>query len=325
MTVPVLTQEQQLWLNSITEGKDIIFMSFHGSHLYGLDRPESDIDVKAVYAPSKTDLLLGKATKTYNHKNDELDIEIELKSLPSFLLSAESCDTNCIDLLFCPDDMALKSSNMWNTIKQNRELLLSKTMKGMVGYIKTHTHKYSNKIDRLVEMKMLLEETSRYSPTELIKELAYDLKNQYKYISNITLVTDHEQTYLEVLGKKYIHTWSIQELVDALYREINRYGKRSEDGVSTGLDTKSLSHALRVLLQLKELIQTKHITFPLANAGYVKDVKTGKITDVSEVMEKIHELYEECMALLELSDLPDSSDLTIMFNELEKYYFGEVL
>ena len=156
MNVPQMTKEQKDWLHNQTRGKDVIFMSFQGSHLYGLDRPESDIDVKAVYAPSKTDLLLGKATKTYNYKNDELDIELELKSLPSFLLSAESCDTNCIDLLFAPDEMVLRGTPVWEDVKLHRNLLLSKTMKGLVGYIKTHTHQYSNKIDRLLEMKSLL-------------------------------------------------------------------------------------------------------------------------------------------------------------------------
>lgn len=322
MTVPVLTQEQQDWLQDQVKDKDIIFMSFHGSHLYGLDRPESDIDVKAIYAPSKVDLLLGKTTKTYNYKNDELDIELELKSLPSFLLSAESCDTNCIDLLHSPADMVLVETDMWRSIKTHKHLLYSKTMKGMVGYIKTHTHKYSNKIDRLVEMKNLLAEASKYKTNDLISALANNLQNTYKYIRNVTVVTGHEQKYLEVCGKKYIHTWSVVELTDALHREIGRYGKRTEDGEMKGLDTKSLSHALRVLVELKELILTRNISFPLKEADYIKAVKTGKVTDVNEVMEKIHNAYEECMDLLEKSDLPETSDLTVMYKELEKYYFN---
>lgn len=321
MNVPQMTKEQSDWLYSKIEGKDIIFMSFHGSHLYGLDRPESDIDVKAVYAPSKTDLLLGKATKTYNYKNDELDIELELKSLPSFLLSAESCDTNCIDLLFAPEQMVLHSTRVWEDIKLHRNLLLSKTMKGMVGYIKTHTHKYSNKIDRLVEMKLLLAFAESVGINDTVANVANHLTEEYKYIKNVTVVTDHEQKYLEVCGKKYIHTWEVKQLTDALHREIARYGKRTEDGETKGLDTKSLSHALRVLVQLKELALERNITFPLKDADYIKAVKRGYVTDVEEVMAKIHELYEECMDLLEKSDLPEQSDLSVMFKALEKYYF----
>ncbi|QCQ61901.1 nucleotidyltransferase [Rheinheimera phage vB_RspM_Barba19A] len=321
MNVPKLTQEQKDWLSSQTKNKDIIFMSFHGSHLYGLDRPESDIDVKAVYAPSKTDLLLGKATKTYNYKNDDLDIELELKSLPSFLLSAESCDTNCIDLLFAPDAVVMTITPLWETIKQHRGLLLSKTMRGMVGYIKTHTHKYSNKIDRLVEMKSLLAFAESVGINDVVANVANHLPQEYKYIKNVTVVTDHEQKYLEVCGKKYIHTWEVRQLTDALCREIARYGKRTEDGETKGLDTKSLSHALRVLVQLKELVLERNITFPLKNAEYIKAVKRGFVTDVDEVMSTIHELYEECMVLLKQSDLPEQSDLSVMFKALEKYYF----
>ena len=135
-------------------------------------------------------------------------------------------------------------------------------------------------------------------------------------------MTDHEQKYLEVCGKKYIHTWEVKQLTDALHKEIARYGKRTGDGETKGLDTKSLSHALRVLVQLKELVIERNITFPLKDAEYIKAVKRGFVTDVDEVMGKIHELYEECMGLLEQSDLPEQSDLSVMFKSLEKYYFG---
>lgn len=322
LNTPKLTQEQVQWLDQQTNDKNIIFMSVHGSHLYGLDRPESDIDIKAVYAPSKTDLLLGKALKTYNYKNDDLDIELELKSLPSFLLSAESCDTNCIDLLFTPDEMVLRTSSLWGTIKQYRHLLLSKTMKGMVGYIKTHTHKYSNKIERLVEMKSLLTYLLSARKDDPISSIANKLPQDYKYIKNVTVVTDHEQNYLEVCGKKYIHTWEIKSLIDALNKEIARYGKRTEDGETKGLDTKSLSHALRVLEELKELILTKNISFPLKDADYIKAVKRGHVTDVQEVLNRIDARYEECMDLLKYSDLPEHTNLSAMFKALEKYYFN---
>jgi len=45
---------------------------------------------------------------------------------------------------------------------------------------------------------------------------------------------------------------------------------------SGGVDWKALSHSVRVLYQMKELILTGWITFPLQQANYIMDVKMGE-------------------------------------------------
>ena len=328
MKAPELTKEQQDWLDTKLEGFNCIYVGIHGSWLYGLNREGSDIDIKAIYMPSKHDILRGKAIKTYNYKNDELDIEIEVKSISSFLRSAESCDTNCIDLLHAPEEMSLKTTELWGDMKQYRSGMYAKNMKGIVGYIKTHSKKYTNKIDRLNEMKQLLSfinfnQDESHTPANTVMGVANLFSSSScKYIKVVKLVKDGEQQYLEVCGKKYIFTLGVSQLKEALEVEINRYGKRSNDGLGKGLDTKSLSHALRVLLQLKEIITTKDLQFPLKHAEYVKAVKLGEVTDVKEVLNKIDTLYDECMELLAVSDFPEDVDIIEMFNILEEYYFG---
>lgn len=325
---PELTLEQKSWLEEQTSKVNTIFIGVHGSHLYGLDREGSDIDIKVIYLPSKQDLILGQAVKTYNKKNEDLDIEVEMKSLSSFLKSAGSADTNCIDLLHAPDEMVLFESELWKEIKQHKGNLYAKNMKGLVGYIKVHTHKYNNKIDRLNEMKLLFKRSQDVDydlvlKYKTVKDLAEKVSwKGFKYIKPVTLVKDHEQQYLEVCGKKYIYTWSIKQLMEAMDVEIKRYGKRSEEGLGKGMDTKSLSHALRVLLQLKEILLTKNLEFPLKDSDYIKKVKTGEVLDVQEVMDRIDSEFNICMQLLEECDLPDEIDLTPMYSVIENYYFS---
>lgn len=326
MAVPELTEEQRDWLRTKTSGKDLAYMGIHGSYLYGLEREGSDIDIKAIYLPSAKQLVRGEALKTYNYKNEELDIEIEIKSLPSFLRSAESCDTNCIDLLHAPEEMSLLTTPLWDKLKSYRSSMYAKNMKGIVGYIKTHSKKYTNKIDRLNEMKALLSHIKvYYEDYETIGAVAKDFVNNvnYKYIKIVESVVDGEQKYLEVCGKKYIFTWSINQLKEAMETEINRYGKRSNKGLDRGIDSKSLSHALRVLVQLKEIVTTKDLKFPLKDADYVLAVKLGEVTDLTVVLNKIDTLYEECMLLLENSDLPDEVDISLMEKVVEDYYFNK--
>lgn len=324
---PKLTQEHVDWLDEKLQRFDCVFVGFHGSYLYGLEREGSDIDVKAIYLPTKTDLILGDSVKTHNYKNDELDIEVEVKSLSSFLKSAKSCDTNCIDLLHCPSEMIVSKQPLWDNITQHNDCIFAKNMKGIIGYIKTHSKKYTNKIDRLNEMQKVL---------KLCNSVDYDLKpkfttvkdlaervlwKDFKYVKPVTLVQDHEQQYLDICGKKYIDTWSIDQLANAMVSEINRYGKRTNDGQTKGMDTKSLSHALRVLHELEEILTTGTISFPLKDKDFILKAKLGQVS-YEEVMDAIDTKYEVCMELLEKSDLPEHNDLSKMYKVVEDYYFS---
>jgi len=329
MKVPKLTKEQEEWLESKISKFDKIYVGVHGSWLYGLAHDKSDIDIKVIYMPSKTDLILGNAVKTYNYKNEDLEIEVEVKSLSSFLNSAASVDTNCVDLLHSPDEMCLDKTILWDNIRKHRSNLYAKNMKGLVGYVKTHSKKYTNKIDRLEEMKKVLKHcfsvdydlVRKYlTVRDLAEGVSWDT---FKYVNKVTLVQDHEQQYLEVCGKKYIYTWSVDQLAKAMEHEISRYGKRSNEGLDKGLDTKSLSHAIRVLCEMKELVTERNITFPLKDKDFILKVKTGEVNDLETVLNKIDILYDEVMFELDNSGLPENVDLSPMYKCVEEYYFGK--
>ncbi len=136
----------------------------------------------------------------------------------------------------------------------------------------------------------------------------------------VELVEKGTQQYLEVCGKKYIYTWSVNQLVEALEKEINRYGQRTETGVNSGLDSKSLSHALRVLYETKEILEHNTVTFPLTNAQEIKDIKTGVNTDLPNILKTIDKLYDECIELMNNSYLPEQTDISDMIKVMVDYY-----
>ena len=330
----ILSKEQLQWLDEKLVGFDVLSTTVHGSHLYGLNREGSDVDVKVVYAPSFDDLLIGDAIKTHNYKNKELDVEVEIKSLPSFLKSAKSCDTNCMDLLHAPEEMQITTCDMWEKLKSHRTGLYAKNMKGIIGYIKTHTHKYSNKIQRFDEMMWLSQlcEDLKINGYTKVSDLCESseltdaiVDKKIKYISVVDLVTDHEQTYLEVCGKKYTQTWDIELLMSAMEAEVSRYGTRTNSGSEKGMDTKSLSHALRVLYQLKEIVSNQKLTFPLIDSPSILKVKLGLMDNEDDVLELIHNLYEECIQLLEDSTLPDNVSIDGMLMVMKDHYKGEIV
>ena len=198
----LLSTNQKSWLEDITKDLDIIYMSIHGSHLYGLNRPGSDLDIKAIYLPSKNDLVLG-LKKNIQRKNTDLDIEIEIISIQSFLGSCASCDTNCIDMLHGTKEMTLFSTDLWDNIKKIRSDLYAKKMTGIVGYIRTQSLTYSSKISRLQEL-VSLNDIAHKSNFNSIKDFEGLFNPQdYKYVK---FIDQDGARYIEILGKKYIHS-----------------------------------------------------------------------------------------------------------------------
>ena len=52
----------------------LIYLSQYGSHLYGLNTENSDLDFRGVYIPTLDDIILGKAQ---DEINTELEVEVE--------------------------------------------------------------------------------------------------------------------------------------------------------------------------------------------------------------------------------------------------------
>lgn len=317
---PHLTQEQTQWLSEKVEGLDLIYLGLYGSKIYGLATPTSDTDIKGVYIPTHTELLLGH-TKTYQFKNEELNIECEVKPIGGFLNSAQACDTNCLDMLYTPQQYWICYHSVWGELVALKHKLIAKNMKGLVGYVKSHSAKYSSKIDRLLELKdlkVLIDNLFKQGNVWTVQDLIdnNDL-SKFKYIKPVLFAGRKdmkEQPYLEVIGKKYITTWSLQELERAVENIINDYGTRTNKGLETKQDTKALSHSLRVLYQMRSLVKTGDLKFPLDNVDFIMAVKQGKIEDTQVIMNEIDSVFDECMLSLEQSNLQEEPDISGMLD-----------
>lgn len=311
-----INEKQLQWLNEIISDRDVIYMGIHGSHLYGLNTPNSDLDIKAIYLPSRKDLVLG-IKNNIQRKNKELNIEAELISIQSFLCSCEKCDTNCFDMLHSTDEMNIISSDLWKSIKNIRADIYAKDMKGIICYIKTHSMKYSAKISRLQEL---------YELKRLAQELQFRNITEFEGLVDITklqytkFINQDGARYIEVLGKKYISSIKQEPFKNILDGEIKRYGKRVTDANEDSVDFKSLSHAYRVLSEIQDLIDNQNINFPLVDADYIKQIKTGKVKK-EDVFLEMDKKYDRVMISLKNSNFKETPNIQNMIELVQNHYF----
>lgn len=103
-------------------GKNIILLTFGGSHAYGTNVPTSDVDIRGCALNSKADLLgFGTFEQVVNTETDTT--VYAFNKLIQLLLS---CNPNTIELLGCKPEHYFYLTDIGKALLENRKLFLSK-------------------------------------------------------------------------------------------------------------------------------------------------------------------------------------------------------
>lgn len=86
-------------------GRRLLFAAHHGSRLYGTATPQSDIDIRAVFVPTATEILTGRIDFSLDNNPQKRklglgDIDITAFSYARFLTLLGKFDVNAVEMLF---------------------------------------------------------------------------------------------------------------------------------------------------------------------------------------------------------------------------------
>ncbi len=282
-------------------GGHLLYLIKFGSELYGTQTPESDTDLKGIFLPSFESLVFREKNESISlttgintSKNDSRDIDTELWSLQYWLQLVSKGDTGALDLLYSKtnsDCIIYKSIYMEKIFNNPLSLFDPKNTRAYVGYCIGQAKKYGIKGSRLGVIKSIYEwlqaNYSSIDPTHKAGTL-YPMivdsfgDKSYCFLKELpgTMYIHGPQTYLCLCGKMHQKTITIQEFYDRVSDHYQVYGERARKAErNEGLDFKALSHALRCILQCKQLLTEGKITFPFTgkNLENILNIKTGKL------------------------------------------------
>jgi len=291
-----------------------------GSHLYGTNTPNSDLDYKGIFMPEKKDIYLGKIPKslTFNSKNNSSekntrdDCDEEFYSLHYFLELACKGETVALDMLHAPIEMCEFFSDsgkeIWDYLVWNKYKFYTKNLKAFIGYCRTQASKYGIKGSRLSDAYKVV----NFLQTQIDKY--YSIKGCWDELpegEHIFKVTD-EKTGIrmyEVCGRKIQETARVEYAYEILRKFCQSYGERAKLAKENkNIDWKAISHAIRVAFEMKEVYEHGTITFPLPQADYLKEVKAGLLDYTTDVAPFLEKLIEEVEELSMKSDYPEKVD-----------------
>lgn len=307
--------------------RDIIVEMVFGSHLYGTNTEDSDLDIKGVYLPSFGDIALGEIKKSIventntdnGGKNSKDDVDKEFYSLQYFLKLACQGQTVALDMLHAPDNMIIKTSPTWEAIVRKRDLFYTKNLDSFVGYARTQAAKYGLKGSRLSAAKSVLDVLEAGGKNVRLECLWHKLPVG----EHTEMLGENENGINEfkVCGRILQSRMRVEHAYNCVKKYYDSYGARAELAKKNeGVDFKAISHAFRAAIQVKELLEFKTITFPLKEARFLKDVKAGKLHYAKELSPLLEDMMDEITELSKESTFPDKADTRFWDSFILKTY-----
>ena len=319
----------------------ILFKCYYGSKLYGtFCEGTSDLDIMGIYLPDFEDVVLGRVKKTIslntkqdvNAKNTKDDVDEEYYSLQYFLELACKGETFTQDMLHCNKENTLVSSFVWEYIKANRNLFYSKRMSAFIQYTLNQTAKYcikGSRLDAIRDARDLVKQVCVTKPDAKLKDIPavlHQLITSHQEYCRFDIREADKTSEFEICGKKMQLTAKASYFLEMLERFYNSYGGRAILAMENkGLDFKAISHCLRAIYQLEEIVLTGDLKYPLKEADFLRDVKLGKKHFINDgIRDLIENKTLELKQLVEKSNLRESVDTEFWDKFVVGIYTGEV-
>lgn len=271
------------------DNSQLLYLVYFGSRLYGTSGPNSDTDLKGIFLPSIESLILGKAKKSLHfstgndqNRNSAVDIDIDLWSLQHWLLKLlPAGDTSALDLLFSftnPSCVLCKSPLLDQIFSSPLKFLDLAHNRAYAEYSISQAKKYGIKGSQLGALRRVanylqeLPDEGRLA-SHIQDITAYCADGRYCFSKTI-----NDIPCLLLCGKTHVGGTPIAEFKARVKRDMSKYGSRAQEAEQNlGLDYKALSHSLRALDQMEELLKTGVIKYPLASREKLMQVKRGEI------------------------------------------------
>jgi predicted nucleotidyltransferase len=299
-----------------------------GSHLYGTNTENSDLDFKGIYLPTAREIVLGQVKKTIassrpkavNERNNKDDVDIEIVSLDRFVDLLLQGQTMALDMLFSGPDHWTHYTNQGASLMFNlhahRHLILNRNVNAFVGYARQQAAKYGVKGFRVAAMREILEYLAQMPKDhEKLLKATHDLSAKGIFLpkNEFTALVECKgkngpELHIEVCNRKVPLHATVVYAKKVYQRIFDEYGQRAlKAEKNEGVDWKALSHAVRVNAEAIELLTTKFITFPRPERELLLKIKLGQM-DYNDVAEIITKGLEDLQAAQAVSTLPDKPD-----------------
>lgn len=264
-------------------GENIILLTLCGSHAYGMDNENSDLDIRGIALNCKEEILLGKDfDQVVNTDTDTI-----VYSFNKILQLLTSNNPNTIEALGCKKEHYLHLSDIGKELLENRKMFLSQIcIHSFGGYAGSQLRRMENKAARLVGQ----EQNEEYI-LKSINNAKYDFKNRYYPMCDgeLNLYTDkavqegyESEIFMDINLKHYpLRDWAgMWNEMKAIVSSYNKIGKRNEKAMAKDKLGKHMAHLIRLYMMCIDILEKEEIiTYRENEHDLLMSIRNGEYLD----------------------------------------------
>lgn len=232
-------------------------------------------------------------------------VDIKIFSLQKFIQLCSKADTNALDLLFSIDIYNTKTyindrieqyygdRQALRYLYDNRPLLINTDrLESPCSYAFKQATKYSLKGIRRNTILQILDKCKLLSDLHTVEDLTELLLNGNLIDGKHVRIDELDnkgkiEKYLYICGVQHQFNLTLDKFKQRLQDKLDKeYISQRTIDACDGNDWKALSHAIRVLYEIKELLETGNITFPCSE--FIFHIKQGWVAreEIDNTFEK---------------------------------------
>ena len=282
-------------------GDNIILLGLGGSHAYGTNNENSDIDIRGIFKPRKEEILAyGFGNRSEQVVDNTTDTTIyALGKITELLLN---CNPNTIEILGLDDDQYLLMTKEGKMLRDNRKLFLSKKCaKSFGGYANAQLYRLNQKAAHAMsqaDLEKHIFRTINFMEEHFASEYThYDNDNLKLYIDKSNQEGYDTEIYMDVNMTHYpLRDWC--NLWNEMKNTVTSYGKlgkRNEKAIEHNKIGKHMMHLIRLYLMCFDILEKEEIiTHRVADHDMLMEIRNGKyITEDNQVLPEFFEMVNE--------------------------------
>lgn len=297
-------------------GKNVIIITLGGSHAYGTDNENSDLDIRGCALNSKMQILTNENFEQF--VNEETDTTIYAFNKLVSLLS--SVNPNTIEMLGNKPEHYFYVHPIGQELIDNAHLFLSKRASySFGGYATAQLRRLENKSNRLVGQEQL--ENYIYNTLQHVSE---NFEEKYGipagqiqlYIDkavNPDMVTEifMDANLKHYPVRDYTEMWTELKNVIKSYKNI---GARNNKAIEHNKLGKHMMHLIRLYMMCLDILEKEIIvTYREAEHDLLMDIRNGKFLDddkqpIPEFYEMVNDYEKRLEYAKNNTSLPDKPD-----------------
>lgn len=315
-------------------GNRIILLTLGGSHSYGTNTDNSDIDIRGV-ALEKPEDLIGFSEFDHIDKKEEVNnTDTVIYSFNKVIRLLTNSNPNVIEMLGIKEEHILQTNDIGRELIENRRMFLSKQCIGSFGgYAYQQINRMSNKI--------VNEEDYKQKEKQIINSLKatiYTFNSRYSeigknidvYLGDNFIDSDKEiKVDINIKGYPLRDLSGVMSEMDNILKTYGKINSRNNKNTREQIN-KHCMHLIRLYYTAIDILEKGDI---ITYRGYdkeehelYKDIRKGKFmlddgtyhSSFEEIREKLRERFEYASKHTELPELPDMDKIEEYTMEVNK-------